>query len=152
VICFAWTALFAAAIPATPTTPSAAGAGPSSGTQQRAAPPSAPPSPQQTTPTVIQVKQMGDDFEANQVAAEKKWGGKYVQFTAEVSNINSAGITFGDVTSKFSFTQVSCDLEDENAVLSLAKGKPATVRGIVDDDQLLGVIGLNQCQVVGASG
>jgi hypothetical protein len=132
-------------------TPSAAGAGASSGTQQRAAPASAPTATQQT-PTVIQVKQMGDDFEANQVAAEKKWGGKYVQFTASVSNINSSGITFGDVTSKFSFTQVSCHLEDENAVLSLAKGKPATVRGIVDDDQLLGVISLNQCEVVGASG
>jgi hypothetical protein len=152
VICFAWATLFAAALPATPTTASAAGAGASRGTQQRAAPASAPTAPQQTTPTVIQVKQMGDDFEANQVAAEKKWGGKYIQFTAEVSNINSSGITFGDVTSKFSFTQVSCDLEDENAVLSLAKGKPATVRGIVDDDQLLGVISLNQCQVVGASG
>jgi hypothetical protein len=77
---------------------------------------------------------------------------KYIQFTASVSNINSSGITFGDVTSKFSFTQVSCHLEDENAVLCLAKGKPATVRGIVDDDQLLGVIRLNQCEVVGASG
>jgi hypothetical protein len=152
VICFAWAALLAAAIPATPTTTSAAGAGASSGTQQQAAPASAPTASQPNTPTVIQVKQMGDDFEANQVAAEKKWGGKYVQFTAEVSNINSSGITFGDVTSKFSFTQVSCDLEDENAVLSLAKGKPATVRGIVDDDQLLGVISLNQCQVVGANG
>jgi hypothetical protein len=153
VVCFAWAAMFAAAIPATPTTTSAAGAGPSSGTQQRQAPASAAPAAiQQTTPTVIQVQQMGDDFEANQVAAEKKWGGKYIQFTASVSNINSSGITFGDVTSKFSFTQVSCDLEDENAVLNLAKGKPATVRGIVDADQLLGVISINQCEVVGASG
>jgi uncharacterized iron-regulated membrane protein len=151
VICFAWATLFAAAIPVTPTTTSAAGARPSSGTQQREAPASAPTATQQN-PTVIQVTQMGDDFEANQVAAEKKWGGKYVQFTASVSNINSSGITFGDVTSKFSFTQVSCDLEDENAMLSLAKGKPATVRGIVDDDQLLGVISLNQCEVVGAGG
>jgi len=52
------------------------------------------------------------------------------------------------VTSKWSFTQVSCQIEDENEMLSLAKGKPTTVRGIVDDDQLLGVIGLTK-QFVG---
>lgn len=150
VICFVWASLFAAATPTTPTATSAAGA--SSGTQQRSAAASAPTATQKTTPTIIQVKQMGDDFEANQVAAEKKWGGKYIRFTAPVSNINSSGISFQDVTSDFSLTQVSCDVEDESAVLSLVKGKPATVQGIVGDDQLLGVITLDECQVVGATG
>ena len=55
--------------------------------------------------------------------AEHKWGGK--------------------------FTQISCKVKDENQLLSLSKGKPATVRGIVDDDQLLGVITINDCEVIG---
>lgn len=103
---------------------------------------------QPANPTVISATRMGDDFESNQVAAEKKWGGQFVQFTSTVTNINSSGVSFGKVTSQFSFTQISCRVKDESSVLSLAKGKPATVRGIVDGDQLLGVIGLNECEIV----
>lgn len=97
---------------------------------------------------VNKVTEIGDDFEANQVAAERKWGGKLVQFTGIVTNIKSSGVSFGKVTSKFSLTQISCDLDDENVLATLTKGKPATVRGVVGDDQILGVIRLNECQVV----
>lgn len=117
--------------------------------QQAPAAVSAQPAPARPDPTVIKVKQMGDDFEANQLAAERKWGGQYVQFTAPVGNINSYSVSFTDVTTKFSFTQVSCRFQDENAVLNLAKDKPATVRGVVGDDQLLGVISLEDCEIVG---
>lgn len=34
-------------------------------------------------------------------------------------------------------------------MLNLAKEKPATVRGIVGDDQFLGVISLDRCEIVG---
>jgi hypothetical protein len=100
-------------------------------------------------PTTISATTMGDDFERNQPAAEKKWGGQYVQFTAPVGNITSSGVTFTDVTSQFSFTQISCVVSDENSVLTLAKGAPATVRGVVSDDQVLGIITLNRCEIVG---
>jgi hypothetical protein len=100
-------------------------------------------------PTVINPKALGDEFESNQIAAEHKWGGKFIQFTSPVGNINSSGVSFQSVTSKFSFTQISCKVKDENQLLSLSKGKPATVRGIVDDDQLLGVITINDCEVIG---
>lgn len=99
-------------------------------------------------PTVISLKTMGDDFERNQVAAEKKWGGQYVQFTAPVGNINSSSVSFTDATSKFSFTQVSCRVANESAVLSLVKGQNATVRGMVGGDQLLGVISLDEGEVL----
>lgn len=112
----------------------------------------ATPAPPPATPTVISATQMGDDFESNQIAAEKKWGGLYVQFTSTVTNINSSGVSFGKVTSQFSFTQISCRVKDENSVLSLAKGKPATVRGVVDGDQMLGVITLNDCEIVNSHG
>jgi hypothetical protein len=153
VVCTVWVAGLSAASTARNNTPTAA-AGSLSGVDQvpaRAAnPPAATaPEPTRADPTVIKVKKMGDDFEANQVAAEKKWGGQYVQFTAPVGNITSSSVSFTDATSKFSFTQVSCRFKDESAVLNLAKGKPATVRGIVGDDQFLGVISLDQCEIVG---
>jgi hypothetical protein len=102
------------------------------------------------TPTVVAATAIGDDFERNQIAAEKKWGSQFVQFTATVSNINSSGVSFQDVTSKeFSLTQINCSLKDDSQALPLAKGSPATVRGIVGSDQILGVISLNDCEVVG---
>jgi hypothetical protein len=106
------------------------------------------PAPPPAAPIVVQPKKFGDEYEANQIAAERKWGGKYVQLTAPVGNINSSGVSFTDVTSKFSFTQVSCRVADENQLVDLVKGKPATVRGIVGDDQMLGVISLDDCEVV----
>lgn len=71
-----------------------------------------------------------------------------MQFTATVTNIKSSGVSFGKVTSKFSFTQISCQLDDADVLATLQKGKAATVRGVVGDDQILGVISLKQCQVV----
>jgi hypothetical protein len=133
-------------------TPSGTATAPASATATYAYvnPGSVQPVPAQAAPpTVISATQMGDDFERNQIAAEKKWGGRYVQFTSAATNINSSGVSFGRVTSQFSFTQISCRVKDESSVLDLAKGKPATVRGIVDGDQLLGVIGLNECEIVG---
>lgn len=125
-----------------PTTPA--------GTQAASGTPVAADDASPAAPIVVsKVTEIGDDFEANQVAAERKWAGKFVQFTATVTNIKSSGVSFGKVASKFSFTQISCDLEDENVLATLSKGKPATVRGVVGDDQILGVIRLNECQVVG---
>lgn len=103
----------------------------------------------QGTPTVISAGVMANEFEANQIAAERKWGGQYVQFTAVVGNINSSGVSFTNVTSTYSFTQISCRVEDENQLVNLVKGSQATVRGVVSDDQLMGVIGINDCEVVG---
>ncbi len=103
----------------------------------------------QGTPTVISAGTMADEFEANQIAAERKWGGQYVQFTATVGNINSSGVSFTDLTSKYSFTQISCRVDDENQLVNLVKGSQATVRGVVGDDQLMGVIGIDDCAVVG---
>lgn len=101
-----------------------------------------------TQPEVIKVKTLGDAFEANKLAAEREWGGRFVQFTAKVGNINELGVTFTDVTTKYSFTQISCALTDESQALKLTKDKPATVRGVIGEDQFLGVISLTNCEVV----
>lgn len=100
------------------------------------------------TPAVVKTKQFAGEFETNQVAAEKKWGGAYVQLTATVTNINSSGVSFANVLGQFNLTQISCRVADENQLVNLVKGKPATVRGIVGGDQILGVISLNDCEIV----
>ncbi|MBW4061576.1 hypothetical protein HJC99_03350 [Candidatus Saccharibacteria bacterium] len=103
---------------------------------------------QPQTATVVDVKAFGDEFDANQVAAENKYKNKLVQFTAPISNITDTGLSFQNVTSKeFSTTQISCNISDKNSVLSLKNGESATVKGTVTG-QTIGVIELNDCSIV----
>ncbi|MBP6913433.1 MAG: hypothetical protein KBC00_02380 [Candidatus Levybacteria bacterium] len=96
----------------------------------------------------ISATELADDFDGNQVAAEKKWSGKLVEFTAEVSNITDSGLSFTKVASKeFSFAQISCKVKDKNQLLSLKNGEMATVRGVVGK-QTIGVIDVSDCEVV----
>lgn len=96
----------------------------------------------------VSATEIADDFDGNQVAAEKKWNGKFVEFTAEISNITDSGLSFGKIASKeFSFTQISCKVKDKNQLLSLKNGEMATVRGVVGK-QTIGVIDLTDCEVV----
>jgi len=98
--------------------------------------------------TKISVTELADDFDGNQVAAEKKWGGKFVEFSAEITNITDSGLSFSKVASKeFSMTQISCGIKDKNQLLTLKNGETATVRGIVGK-QTIGVIDLSDCEVV----
>ncbi len=100
------------------------------------------------TATVVDVKAFGDEFEANQVAAEAKYKDKYVQLSAPISNITDTGLSFQNVTSKdFSMTQISCNISDKNKVLSLKNGESVTVKGKVTD-QTIGVITLADCDLV----
>jgi len=99
-------------------------------------------------PTVIKAQELADDFDANQVAAEEKWKGKLVEFSAEISNITETGIAFQNVSSKdFSLTQISCRIKDKGQLLPLKNGQSVTVRGVVGE-QTIGVIDVNQCEVI----
>lgn len=105
------------------------------------------------TPTVreamkITASELADDFDANQVAAEEKWKGKLVEFSAEISNITETGISFQNVASKdFSLTQISCRIKDKQQLLPLKNGQSVTVRGVVGE-QTIGVIDVSQCEIV----
>ncbi len=100
------------------------------------------------TATVVDVKAFGDEFDANKVAAESKYKDKLVQFTATLSNITNSGLSFQNASSKeFSMTQINCNISDKNQLLSLKNGQSVTVKGIVTG-QNIGVIGLNDCEVV----
>lgn len=103
----------------------------------------APPSPMK-----ISARDLADNFDANQVAAEDKWKDKLVEFSAEISNITDSGISFYNVASKeFSLTQISCKISDKQQLISLKNGQTITVQGVVKG-QSLGVISINDCQVV----
>lgn len=99
-------------------------------------------------PMKITARELADAFDSNQVAAEKEWGGKLVQFSAVVSNITDSGLSFSSVASKeFSMAQISCRVKDKNQLLSLKNGQSVTVKGIVGS-QTIGVIDVSDCEVV----
>ncbi|MBI2327188.1 hypothetical protein HYU92_02610 [Candidatus Curtissbacteria bacterium] len=99
------------------------------------------------TPMKIAVRDLADDFDANQVAAEVKWKDKFVEFSATISNITESGISFHNVATKdFSLTQISCRVEDKTQLLPLKNGQTVTVRGVVGT-QTIGVIEVRQCEI-----
>jgi hypothetical protein len=102
-----------------------------------------PAEPMKTT-----AREIADAFDANQVAAEKEWSGKYVEFSSIVTNITDSGLSFTNVASKeFSMAQISCRVKDKNRLLSLKNGQNVTVRGVVGS-QTIGVIDVDDCEVV----
>lgn len=96
----------------------------------------------------ITAAELADDFDANQLAAEEKWKGKLIQFSAEISNITDSGLSFYNVGSKeISMTQISCRVEDKQQLLSLKNGENVTVQGVVGK-QTIGVIDVSNCVIV----
>lgn len=96
----------------------------------------------------VTATQIADDFDGNQVAAESKWDGRYVQFTAVVSNITDSGLSFSSIGSKqFSLAQISCKVSDKQSLLSLKNGESVTVKGTIGK-QTIGVIDMTDCEVV----
>lgn len=78
----------------------------------------------------------------------QNWGGKYVEFSANVTNITDSGLSFTNIASKdFSLAQISCLIKDKQQVLSLKNGQTVTVRGVVGK-QTIGVIDVSDCEVV----
>lgn len=99
-------------------------------------------------PEKITAQQLADDFDANQVAAETKWKGKLVEFSAEITNITDTGLSFSKVASKqFSMAQISCRIVDKQQLLPLKNGQVVTVKGTVGG-QTIGVIDVSECSVI----
>ena len=99
-------------------------------------------------PMKITARELADDFDSNQVAAESKWKDKLVEFNAVVTNITDSGLSFSNVASKqFSMAQIACRVVDKQQLLSLKNGENVTVKGTVGN-QSLGVIEVSDCSVV----
>lgn len=99
-------------------------------------------------PIKVNVSEFSDEFDTNQVAAENKWKGKFIEFSAKISNITDSGPSFYNVASEdFSFTQISCRIKNKEQLLSLKNEQTITIRGTVGT-QTMGIIGINDCEVV----
>lgn len=100
------------------------------------------------TPTKITARELVDDFDSNQVAAEAKWEGELVEFSAKITNITDRGISFSNIASEdFSLAQISCKIKDKEQLLPIKNDQTITVRGVVGD-QTIGVIDLSDCEVI----
>ncbi len=90
---------------------------------------------------------LGDAYDENKVAADKKYKGHVVQFPATLTNVNDDRLTFGEITTKqYSLTQVACDLRNSSQAEIVKNGQKYTIVGKVTG-QNLGVIGLEDCVV-----
>lgn len=99
-------------------------------------------------PEIIEASTLADAFDANQVAAESEWKGKYVQFSAEITNITDSGLSFSKAATKqFSMAQISCKIKDKQQLLSVKNGETVTVKGTVGG-QTIGVIDFSDCEIV----
>jgi hypothetical protein len=102
---------------------------------------------------VVSAKSIGADYESNKIAAERKWTGKRVQITSKVTSISDgwtgSTVSFGEITGKaFSLMQIVCRGASDDQLATLAEGRQATVRGVLDGDMTLGVLDLNECEIV----
>ena len=99
-------------------------------------------------PEIIEASTLVDAFDANQVAAESEWKGKYVQFSSEITNITDSGLSFSKAATKeFSLAQISCKIKDKQQLLSVKNGETVTVKGTVGG-QTIGVIDFSDCEIV----
>lgn len=102
-------------------------------------------------PQAINPKTVAAAVDANKARAERDWNSKYVQFTAEVTDISTflgPSVQFGKVSGQaFSLIHFLCMPASEEELIPYTKGEKATVRGVIEVG-IGGVIKLNDCQYV----
>lgn len=83
----------------------------------------------------VTAAQLSDDIKENALNAAKKYKGKVVSVTGNVSNIDSSGDYFNLSGGEFDFTNVMImiDKKHQDQVSQFAKDQEVTVIGKVDD-------------------
>lgn len=94
------------------------------------------------------------EFDANQLAAEEKYVGKPVQFTAKINNISEdiMGSPFLSLVPEnadeyYLGTTIQCVFEEASQLTSLTNGQTVTVKGTAAE-QTVGIISVKDCEVV----
>jgi hypothetical protein len=102
-------------------------------------------------PQVVNPKTIALAVDANKARAERDWNGKFVQFSAEVTDISTflgPSVQFGKVTGQaFSLVHFLCMPAEDSDLIPYTKGEKATVRGVVEVG-IGGVIKLTSCERV----
>ena len=95
-----------------------------------------PPPAKKATPQVVALASLIADYDKNQLAAEKKWGGKLVTVTGKIRNISEdilgkPYLSLENPSEAFSITSVACFLGNSADAERLANGETRTVSGTV---------------------
>ncbi|HAP37689.1 hypothetical protein A2574_00055 [Candidatus Shapirobacteria bacterium RIFOXYD1_FULL_38_32] len=93
-----------------------------------------------------------DEFDKNQLAAEEKYEGRKIEFTAYIDNISEdiTGTPFLSLqpsNDEYYFgTNIQCFFKDKSELISLENGQQVTVQGKVDT-QMMNIL-IKDCKVV----
>ena len=96
----------------------------------------------------VTATQLLKDYAANEAGAQARWGGKRVAVSGTVGSISLD--LFDNVVvsirgkSRFSFTNVMCDPENESAANTLRKGQKIVAYGTIGSE-IIGSVGLDDC-------
>lgn len=108
---------------------------------------------QPTTYDKVETKAMIDAFDNNQLAAEKQYKDKYVEFTAQIKNISEdiVGTSFlslapANAGQYYTGTTIKCSFKNSDDLLSVSNGQTVTLKGKVKE-QSLGIISIDDCQI-----
>lgn len=94
-----------------------------------------------------------EEFDKNQLAAEDKYTGMFVQLEGYIGNISedilgNYFVTLKPTNGEYYFgSTVQCFFEDKATLTSLENGQLVKLTGTVDS-QDLGIIGINNCAVI----
>jgi len=95
------------------------------------------------------------EFDDNQLAAEEKYKGRLIEFSAVIQNISEdiAGTPFLSLKPTadefYMGTTIKCNFKDKAELVSVKNGQSVVLRGTVDT-QTMGIINLKDCRIVGS--
>ena len=102
----------------------------------------------------VNTNTMIDTFDNNQLAAEKQYKDKHVEFTAQIKNISEdiVGTSFLSLApvnagEYYVGTTLKCSFKNSDDLLTVSNGETVTLQGKVKE-QSLGIITIDDCQIV----
>ena len=135
-----------------PSQVSAPGEATSSQTQNSGSVASGPESVESPTPIAVTARQLNEDYERNEVAADAKYVGNYVMVTGVIYSVTEAVGKYDvklETDDFISVTNIVCkvDKDEEATILALAAGDNVMVLGKVDGKSVFD-INLRDCTLV----
>ena len=114
---------------------------------------SQPSQSQETQVTEVSTQSFIAEFDKNQLAAEEKYKGKIIKFTAVIDNISedilgTPFLSLQPTADEYYFgTTIKCDFSNKSQITALENGQSITLQGTVDT-QSLGIISIEDCKVI----
>ena len=94
-------------------------------------------------------KQLLQEFDDNEIAADRKYSGKLAIVTGRIGLIDEG--TFGGLTlslrDEYDFSGVQCSFENEQDLLTLSKGQTVTMKGLVTG-KTISYVFLKECTII----